>query len=1193
MTIANRFNQHPDNFERRARNAFWISGIFFVTLAIVVVATLIETLNTSAWQLYGVSGLAIIYCLLTILSLTLSRRYPERAMLTLAAGGGLVIIAISSLLAHVGVALAFILITTAVLITALTLNKVWGFRIIVTAAAAALVTILLHYFAPVTQLSLDSARTVILILYATLLIPLLILITPQYAHFTLRAKLILLCILVALIPLAFSLQLNFMIAKVVVFDPVTAMISLESIVDNALLTGIGILALAALLAVLALKALIAPIKRLHTIIDKVKSGNFYTDARIESNDEIGALALTINQMTDQLRGIWVGLEQRTADRTRASALSAAVSRRLATITDPNQLLTEIAVLLREAFNYYHVQVCLLDHKRENLVIAGGTGEVGRVMLEQGYQRPLGQDPLGRGASQNQVVHIADVSRDPTWLPNPLLPDTKVELVVPIALGDRVLGVFDIHKNSPGNIRQEDIELIQSIGNQMAIALRNAQSLAQIQALANQLAVFNTISQKIQALTDPTTALQTAAAELGPALKGARVSLRLTTDSSTGVQLNAPSPATSDSSTGVQLNAPTLAFPINVYAQPVAEFLIEGLTNLNESTSLINAVTTQLSLHLEKLRCTQHVQTALAEVQALTTASQQFNSVSSLADILQVAAAPAIGSGANDALLFIFDHDSVGQPEWMEVRANWVRAGSFAIPVGVRFFAASHPAHALWLTESAVPAFVGDIQSDERLAPGLRNAYSQLDIHATAFLPLVQNKNWVGLLVLNWPGSHPFTESEKRLYQSLAAQAALAVHHHLLIGQTQVAVAESDQLYHASRSLTSATALQDIVAEVASNLPIPAVNRAVLLTFTQTSNGETATAQVVSNWHNGRGAPPARIDTEFAIRAAANKKIFLRTEPSYYDDAQLDSSIDPTLRAIFTEQQVRGLAVLPLWSGNLPLGCLLIESDEAHHFTDNEVRPFISLARQMAVVMENRRLLQQSQEAFAETETLYKASALLNSAANIAEALRALIQTAINTGAIAGGLLKFELDANAQPQTGIVAATWDHAGRAAFPVGARLPLADFSISKIWIDHPGIPIFLSDVVADPRVDSTTAEVFEQLQARSAIWLPLAIDRRWVGLAYVAWREPREFSPREQRLFESLSGLAATLLEKFLLLEHTRKQAERESVINLINQKIQSATSIDGAVQTAVRELGQALKARRTVVELAGAQSRPNGK
>lgn len=1177
MTIANRFNQHPDNFERRARNAFWISGIFFVTLAIGVIATLIETLNTSAWQLYGVSGLAIVYCLLTILSLTLSRRYPERAMLTLTAGGGLVIIAISSLLAHVGVALAFILITTAVLITALTLNKAWGFRIIVTAAAAALVAILLHYFAPVTQLSLDSARTVILILYTTLLIPLLILITPQYAHFTLRAKLILLCILVALIPLAFSLQLNFMIAKVVVVDPATAMISLESIVDNALLTGIGIMALAALLAVLALKALIAPIKRLHTIIDKVKSGNFYTDARIESNDEIGALALTINQMTDQLRGIWVGLEQRTADRTRASALSAAVSRRLATITDPNQLLTEIAVLLREAFNYYHVQICLLDHQRENLVIAGGTGEVGRVMLEQGYQRPLGQGPLGRSASQNQVVHIADVSRDPTWLPNPLLPDTKVELVVPIALGDRVLGVFDIHKNSPGNIRQEDIELIQSIGNQMAIALRNAQSLAQTQALANQLSVFNTISQKIQALTDPTTALQTAAAELGPALKGARVSWRLT----------------SDSSTGSQLNAPTLAFPINVYAQPVAEFLVEGLTHLNESTSLINAVTTQLSLHLEKLRCTQHVQTALAEVQTLTTASQQFNSLSSLADILQVAAAPAIGSGANDALLFIFDHDSVGQPEWMEVRANWVRAGSFAIPVGVRFFAASHPAHALWLTESAAPAFVGDIQSDERLAPGLRNAYSQLDIHATAFLPLVQNKNWVGLLVLNWPGSHSFTESEKRLYQSLAAQAALAVHHQLLIGQTQAAVAESDQLYHASRSLTSATALQDIVAEVASNLPIPAVNRAVLLTFTQTSNGETATAQVVSNWHNGRGTPPARIDTEFDIRAAANKKIFLRTEPSYYEDAQLDSSIDPTLRAIFTEQQVRGLAVLPLWSANLPLGCLLIESDEAHHFTDNEVRPFTSLARQMAVVMENRRLLHQSQEAFAETETFYKASALLNSAANIAEALRALIQTAINTGAIAGGLLKFELDANAQPQTGIVAATWDHAGRAIFPVGARLPLADFAISKIWIDHPGIPIFLSDVVADPRVDSTTAEVFEQLQARSAIWLPLAIDRRWVGLAYVAWREPREFSPREQRLFESLSGLAATLLEKFLLLEHTRKQAERESVINLISQKIQSATTIDGAVQTAVRELGQALKTRRTVVELAGAQSRPNGK
>jgi GAF domain-containing protein len=1172
MTIANRFNQHPDNFERRARNAFWVSGVFFLTTVVVMVATFVQTLSNSAWQLYGLGGFAILYCLLVILSLATSQKHPERAMLTLTLGGGLAIIAAASLLAHVGVALAFILVATTVLVTALTLNKVWGFRVIVTAAAAALIAIVLHYFAPVTQLSLDSARTVILISYATLLIPLIVLIASQYAHFTLRTKLILLCIIVALIPLAFSLQLNFMIAKVAVFDPVTAMISLESIVDNALLTGLVIMALAALLALWALNALTGPIKRLQTTVDKLKSGNFYTDARIESNDEIGTLALTINQMTDQLRGIWVGLEQRTADRTRASALSAAVSRRLATVTDQNQLLTDIAVLVREAFSFYHVQICLFDQKREHLVIAGGTGEIGQMMLEQGYQVPAGQGPLGRSASQNQVVHIADVSRDPNWLPNPLLPDTKVELVVPIALGERVMGVFDIHKNTLGNIRQEDIELIQSMGSQMAIALRNAQSLAQTQALAGQIAVFNSISRKIHELTDPTAALQTAAAELGSAFKGARVNLRLAND-------KVLAPANSEDT----ISAP-FSFPINVYGEPVAEFLVEGLTNLNEANSLLTAVTTQLSLHLEKLRLNQQAQAAVAEAQALSEAGGQFNQATTLSEILQAAAAPAITGGANDALLFIFDPDPTGQPEWMEVRANWVREGSFAIPVGVRFFAASHPAHALWLTESGAPAFVGDIQTDPRLDPNLRSAYNQLDVQATAFLPLLYNRAWIGLMIISWAGAHPFNDSEVRLYQALAAQASLAVHHHLLLGQTRAAVAESDQLYQASRSLTSATALQDIVADVASNLPIPAVNRAVLLTLAQSSNGEAATARVISNWHSGRGAPPVAVDSEFVIRIPANKNIFLQTEPSYFDDAQLDSSIDPGLRAIFAEQQVRGLAVLPLWSGSLPLGCLLIVSEEAHHFTESEIRPFGSLAQQMAVVMENRHLLRQSQEAFDETETLYKASALLNSATSTDEALQALIQTAINNGAVSGGLLKFELDSNAQPQTGIVAASWDRNGRSAFPIGTRFKLADFSIAQDWINHPTEPIFISDVIADQRVDEATAELYQQLQARSAIWLPLSIDKRWVGLAYVSWREPREFSAREQRLFESLSGLAATILEKFLLLEKTRKRAERETVINLINQKIQSATSINGAVETAVRELGQALKARRTVVELA---------
>ena len=76
-------------------------------------------------------------------------------------------------------------------------------------------------------------------------------------------------------------------------------------------------------------------------------------------------------------------------------------------------------------------------------------------------------------------------------------------------------------------------------------------------------------------------------------------------------------------------------------------------------------------------------------------------------------------------------------------------------------------------------------------------------------------------------------------------------------------------------------------------------------------------------------------------------------------------------------------------------------------------------------------------------------------------------------------------------------------------------------------------------------------------------------------------------------SLAAQAATVVDSQLLFRQTQKRAERESVINLIAQKIQSATSVEGAIQTAVRELGQAFKARRAVVELGNDESPKNGK
>jgi putative methionine-R-sulfoxide reductase with GAF domain len=315
--------------------------------------------------------------------------------------------------------------------------------------------------------------------------------------------------------------------QVVFFQPQAVFLEpVNQQVNTIGLASIMIFALVTAGAVIVAQRLANPVLRLTQTAQEVATGNLSAEAEVVAGDEVGVLAAAFNDMVAQLRELIGSLEQRVAERTRALQTSAEVSHRLSTILDREQLISEIVHEVQTAFDYYHVHIYLYDQERRKLLMAGGTGQAAKMMLARKHAIQPGQGLVGQAAAANQAVLAPDVALNENWLPNPLLPDTRSEIAVPIAVGNNVLGVLDVQHNVSQGLSEEDQSLLQSVANQIAVALNNAQLYEQTQRVAEREALVNRINQQIQRAATVEDVLQVASRELGQALGATQAAVYL-------------------------------------------------------------------------------------------------------------------------------------------------------------------------------------------------------------------------------------------------------------------------------------------------------------------------------------------------------------------------------------------------------------------------------------------------------------------------------------------------------------------------------------------------------------------------------------------------------------------------------------------------------------------------------------------
>ena len=155
-------------------------------------------------------------------------------------------------------------------------------------------------------------------------------------------------------------------------------------------------------------------------------------------------------------------------RARQIATVGEVSRRVVAILGMEQLFAEVVSLIREAFSYYHVQLFTVTVDGRVEFRASTCQEVQAGGLRVGR----GEGLIGWVAESGQPVVVNDVMAEPRYRPSEGLEGIRSEVVVPLKVDERLVGILDLQSDQPDAFSDDDLSVLRTLADQVAIAIED-------------------------------------------------------------------------------------------------------------------------------------------------------------------------------------------------------------------------------------------------------------------------------------------------------------------------------------------------------------------------------------------------------------------------------------------------------------------------------------------------------------------------------------------------------------------------------------------------------------------------------------------------------------------------------------------------------------------------------------------------
>lgn len=172
-------------------------------------------------------------------------------------------------------------------------------------------------------------------------------------------------------------------------------------------------------------------------------------------------------------------EERRAEQFRVIS---EVGRRMTSLLAIDELLGEIACLIKETLGYYLVGIALIEE--DELIFKAGAGGVWEAPRFQPPRLKVGQEGItGWVARRGEALLVPDVSQEPRYYSLPQASEIRSELAVPLKTKEAVIGVLHVQSDHPNAFDESDVAVLQSLAHQAAIAIENARLYEHAQELA--------------------------------------------------------------------------------------------------------------------------------------------------------------------------------------------------------------------------------------------------------------------------------------------------------------------------------------------------------------------------------------------------------------------------------------------------------------------------------------------------------------------------------------------------------------------------------------------------------------------------------------------------------------------------------------------------------------------------------------